>query len=128
MKNLVKRKLKAGQPSIGTWISIGHPDVAMFLADLGFDWLVCDMEHGPYGPETYHFMVQAMLYNRKSCMPMARVPWNDLTWAKKAMDAKATTTIAPSTFFGCESRPIVVSPLIVVLLSIFWVQPKHLPK
>ncbi len=95
MKNLVKRKLKAGKPSVGTWISIGHPDVAMFLADLGFDWLVCDMEHGPFGPETYHFMAQAMLYNRESCMPMARIPWNDLIWAKKAMDAGATGLVIP---------------------------------
>jgi len=95
MKNLVKRKLKAGKPSIGTWISVGHPDVAMYLADLGFDWLVCDMEHGPFGPETYHFMVQAMLYNRKNCMPMARIPWNDLIWAKKAMDAGATGLVIP---------------------------------
>jgi len=95
MKNLVKRKLKAGKPSVGTWISIGHPDMAMYLADLGFDWLVCDMEHGPYGPETYHFMVQAMFYNREECMPMARIPWNDLTWAKKAMDAGATGLVIP---------------------------------
>jgi len=95
MKNLVKRKLKAGKPSIGTWISVGHPDISMYLADLGFDWLVCDMEHGPYGPETYHFMVQAMLYNRKNCMPMARIPWNDLIWAKKAMDAGATGLVIP---------------------------------
>ena len=95
MKNLVKRKLKAGKPSIGTWISVGHPDVSMYLADLGFDWLVCDMEHGPFGPETYHFMVQAVLYNRKNCMPMARIPWNDLIWAKKAMDAGATGLVIP---------------------------------
>ena len=91
----MKRKLRAGKPSIGTWISVGHPDVAMYLADLGFDWLVCDMEHGPYGPETYHFMVQAMLYNRDRCMPMARVPWTDLIWAKKAMDTGATGLVLP---------------------------------
>jgi len=95
MRNLVKRKLRAGKPSIGTWISVGHPDVAMYLVDLGFDWLVCDMEHGPYGPETYHFMVQAMLYNRERCMPMARIPWTDLIWAKKAMDAGATGLVLP---------------------------------
>jgi 2-keto-3-deoxy-L-rhamnonate aldolase RhmA len=95
LRNLVKRKLRAGKPSIGTWISIGHPDVTMYLADLGFDWLVCDMEHGPYGPETYHFMAQAMLYNRKTCMPMARIPWNDLIWAKKALDAGATGLVIP---------------------------------
>ncbi len=95
MRNLVKRKLRAGKPSVGTWISVGHPDVAMYLANLSFDWLVCDMEHGPYGPETYHFMVQAMLYNRDECMPMARIPWNDLVWAKKALDAGATGLVIP---------------------------------
>jgi 2-keto-3-deoxy-L-rhamnonate aldolase RhmA len=95
LKNIVKRNLKAGKPSIGTWISIGHPDIAMYLADLGFDWLVCDMEHGPFGPETYHFMAQAMLYNRNVCMPMARIPWTDLIWAKKALDAGATGLVLP---------------------------------
>jgi len=95
MKNLVKSKLKAGAPSVGTWISIGHPDITMYLASLGFDWLVCDMEHGPYGVETYHFMVQGMLYDRKECMPMARVPWNDLIWIKKALDAGAMGIVVP---------------------------------
>lgn len=95
MRNLAKRKLKAGKPSIGTWITIGHPDISMYLADLGFDWLVCDMEHSPYGPETYHFMVQSMLYNRHDCMPMARVPWNDLVWIKKVLDAGATGLVIP---------------------------------
>lgn len=95
MRNLVKSKLRAGKPSIGTWISIGHPDIAMYLAEMGFDWLVCDMEHGPYGTETYHFMVQAMLYNRSNCMPMARIPWNDLIWSKKALDAGATGLVVP---------------------------------
>jgi 2-keto-3-deoxy-L-rhamnonate aldolase RhmA len=51
LRNLVKHKLKAGKPAIGTWVSIGHPDVTMYLADMGFDWLVCDMEHSAYGPE-----------------------------------------------------------------------------
>jgi 2-keto-3-deoxy-L-rhamnonate aldolase RhmA len=53
------------------------------------------MEHSPYGPETYHFMVQGMLYNRQGCMPMARIPWNDLIWVKKAMDAGATGLVIP---------------------------------
>ena len=72
MRNLVKRKLKAGKPSVGTWISIGHPDVSMYLADLGFDWLMCDMEHGPLDPETYHFMAQAMLSTGGAACPWPR--------------------------------------------------------
>lgn len=107
MKNLVKAKLKRGQASVGTWITIGHPDVAMYLANIGFDWLVCDMEHGPYGPETYHFMVQAMLYNRGNCMPMARIPWNDLIWVKKVMDAGATGIVVPRVESAEEAKKLV---------------------
>jgi 4-hydroxy-2-oxoheptanedioate aldolase len=95
MKNLVKRKLKAGKPTLGTWITIGHSDITMYLADMGWDWLVCDMEHSAYGPETYHFMVQSMLYARDKCMPMARIPWTDLIWIKKIMDAGATGIVSP---------------------------------
>jgi 2-keto-3-deoxy-L-rhamnonate aldolase RhmA len=107
MKNLVKAKLRQGQPSVGTWVTIGHPDVTMYLASSGFDWIVCDMEHGPYGVETYHFMVQAMLYNRANCMPMARIPWNDLIWVKKAMDAGATGLVVPRIESEEEARRLV---------------------
>lgn len=95
MRNLVKRKLKQGKPSVGTWVTIGHPDQTLFLAELGFDWLVCDMEHSAYGVETYHFMVQSMLYARNDCMPMARIPWNDIIWIKKTMDTGATGLVIP---------------------------------
>ena len=95
MKNIVKRKLKAGKPALGTWVTIGHPDITMYLADMGWDWLVCDMEHSAYGPETYHFMVQGMLYARERCMPMVRIPWTDLIWIKKVMDAGATGIVSP---------------------------------
>ena len=95
MRNLVKQKLKSGKPAVGTWVTVGHPDITMYLADMGFDWLVCDMEHSPYGPETYHFMVQSMLYAREKCMPLARIPWNDLIWAKKVLDAGAMGLVIP---------------------------------
>jgi 2-keto-3-deoxy-L-rhamnonate aldolase RhmA len=95
MKNQVKQKLKLGKPSIGTWVSIGHPDITMYLADMGFDWIVCDMEHGPFGSETYHFMVQGMLYNRKNCVPMARIPYHDLIWYKKILDTGSMGIVTP---------------------------------
>jgi 2-keto-3-deoxy-L-rhamnonate aldolase RhmA len=95
MRNLVKQKLKAGKPAIGTWVTVGHPDMTMYLADMGFDWLVCDMEHSPFGSETYHFMVQSMLYARDKCMPLARIPWTDLIWAKKVLDAGAMGLVVP---------------------------------
>ncbi len=95
MRNLVKHKLKAGKPAVGTWVTVGHPDMTMYLSDMGFDWLVCDMEHSPYGPETYHHLVQGMLYARDRCMPLARIPWVDLIWCKKVLDAGAMGIVIP---------------------------------
>ena len=37
--NIVKRTLKAGQPSIGTWLSLGSITAARFMARTGFAWL-----------------------------------------------------------------------------------------
>ena len=44
--NHVKQKLRAGTPSIGSWLNLGGPLSAETLAPLGFDWLCVDMEHG----------------------------------------------------------------------------------
>jgi 4-hydroxy-2-oxoheptanedioate aldolase len=35
--NTVKRLLKAGKPSVGTWLSLGSVTAARFLARAGFD-------------------------------------------------------------------------------------------
>ena len=45
--NPVKRTLKAGKPSFGTWLSLGDLYATRVLARAGFDWLTLDMEHSP---------------------------------------------------------------------------------
>src|SRR5262249_9352698 len=37
--NPVKAKLRAGQPSFGTWLSLGNLFATRVLARMGFDWL-----------------------------------------------------------------------------------------
>ena len=46
--NTVKAKLKRGQPSIGTWLTMGHLHATRVLARSGFDWLTLDVEHAPF--------------------------------------------------------------------------------
>src|SRR5947209_7581281 len=43
--NPVKRAMKAGQPAVGTWLSLGSITAARFLARAGFPWLTVDIEH-----------------------------------------------------------------------------------
>ena len=58
--NPVKRALLAGQPSIGTWLSLCSPIAARFLARSAFDWLTVDMEHSPYNWETAAILIASI--------------------------------------------------------------------
>ena len=43
--NPVKRKLRAGEPVFGTWLTLDNLHTARVLARAGFDWLTLDLEH-----------------------------------------------------------------------------------
>ena len=93
MKNILKEKLKKGQAVIGTFISLGHPDVTELLSRLGFDWLLIDGEHSPIGLETMQVMMQAM--NGSNCTPIVRPQWNDMVIIKRILDIGAHGVLVP---------------------------------
>ena len=41
----IKDKFRAGDVSIGSWMSMGHVSIAEILAGSGFDWVVVETEH-----------------------------------------------------------------------------------
>ena len=44
-KLTLKGKLKNGHLTLGSWITIAHPAIAEIMSNVGFDWLVIDLEH-----------------------------------------------------------------------------------
>src|ERR1700722_18426668 len=52
LANPVKRALKAGKVSVGTWLSLGSITAARFMARAGFSWLTVDIEHSLVDWET----------------------------------------------------------------------------
>ena len=42
-----RTRLKRGDKLLGTMVTLGSPAAAEILADIGFDWLFVDGEHGP---------------------------------------------------------------------------------
>ena len=50
--NPVKKALRSGQPSVGTWLSLCSPVAARFLARTPFRWLTVDVEHSAADWET----------------------------------------------------------------------------
>jgi 2-keto-3-deoxy-L-rhamnonate aldolase RhmA len=105
MKNLLKERLMNGKAAVGTFIQIGHPDVAEILSKFEFDWLLLDGEHGPLGIETMQVMLQAM--NGSSVVPIIRVPGNDAMIIKRALDIGAYGIMVPLISSKKEAEEVV---------------------
>ena len=92
-KNRVKELWREGKAAIGTWLVLGSPITAEIMANLGFDWLVIDTEHGSIDIGTTQSIIQAI--NTTDTVPMVRVPWNDPMPIKRALDAGAYGLVIP---------------------------------
>ncbi|MEM1994889.1 MAG: aldolase/citrate lyase family protein [Nitrososphaerales archaeon] len=102
VKNLLKEKLKQGKAAFGTFLTIGHPDVAEIIGSVGFDFVVFDMEHAPLDFGIVQSMMQAMSYSETT--PLIRVAWNDLVLFKQALDIGAHGLVIPWVNSGDEAE------------------------
>ena len=46
MSNNFRQRLKSGETLLGTMVTLPTAATAEILADIGFDWLFLDAEHG----------------------------------------------------------------------------------
>jgi 4-hydroxy-2-oxoheptanedioate aldolase len=91
--NPVKRALRAGKPSFGTWLSLGDLYATRVLARLGFDWLTLDIEHS-----AIDWSQAAMIFAAVAdagCVPLARVPKGNHDYIKRVLDAGAWGIVVP---------------------------------
>jgi 4-hydroxy-2-oxoheptanedioate aldolase len=91
--NHVKRRLAAGEPSVGTWLALPSPESAEYVATLGFDWLVADTEHNAIDIRTLSQMFGAIA--PAGVAPMVRIPWNTPENIKRVLDAGAWGIVVP---------------------------------
>src|SRR6266446_1840387 len=91
--NPVKQALKAGQPSVGTWLSLGSIVAARFMARAGFAWLTVDVEHSLVDWETATHMFAAIA--EPGCVALARVPGNRHDHIKRVLDNGAMGVVVP---------------------------------
>ncbi len=87
-----KERLARGDAFIGAFVCLPCPESAELLAEIGYDWLVLDTEHGPYGVLEAQRAVQAV---GGRCPCVVRVPANDDVWIKKALDIGAAGVLVP---------------------------------
>ena len=91
--NHALRRLRAGEPSIGTWVALPSPEAAEFVSTLGFDWLVVDTEHSAVDIRTLSQMFGMITAHGPA--PMVRIPWNDPENFKRVLDAGAWGVVVP---------------------------------
>ncbi len=94
-ENPVKKLLKEGKPVVGMTATVPSPDVALQAARLGFDFLWIEMEHSPITLESLRNIILAT--SGTPCVPITRVPVNELWTAKRVLDAGSLGVIFPFT-------------------------------
>lgn len=92
MKNLLREKLLRGEPTLGCWVTIAHPEIPEILSLLEFDWFLFDMEHAPITVASLESLLQA---TSQKITPIVRVPANDLVYIKQALDLGAHGVMIP---------------------------------
>lgn len=92
-KNPVKAALKAGQPQVGTWLSLGDVFASRVMARVGFPWLTVDLEHSPIDWSAASNCFGAIA--DAGCVPLARVPRGTHENIKRVLDAGAHGIVVP---------------------------------
>jgi len=96
---------ESGEPLLGAWITIAHPEVVEILSYLPFDWFVIDMEHAPIDVSQVTPLLMALKCSR--VVPFVRVPWNDFVAIKRVLDLGVAGIVVPYVSSGEEARKAV---------------------
>ena len=92
--NDLKRKLRAGQPALGFWLSLNSLAVTEMAAGAGWDWLLLDMEHVVYDPETVERHLLAAHHGGPAEL-VVRIPSIDPVLVKRLLDAGVRSYMFP---------------------------------
>jgi 4-hydroxy-2-oxoheptanedioate aldolase len=93
MRNRTKEKLRAGKPALGVNMTIMDPDSIRAVANAGFDWILYDLEHGPWNIETINEIIAQTTPSDAS--PIIRVVWDERNAIKRALDTGVFGIIVP---------------------------------
>jgi len=87
IENRTKAKLRAGETVYGVFAKTPEPTIAEIAAMCGWDFVICDCEHGPASPREFEGFARAVELGGAS--PHVRVPDNDKATILRLMDGGA---------------------------------------
>ena len=92
--NKVKELWREGKVPTFAWLSTADTYIAEVVANVGFDAMLLDMQHGmTIGPDRAGVWLQAV--STTDTVPMVRVPWNEPFFIQWALDAGAYGIVVP---------------------------------
>ena len=89
----VRDALARKQVVVGTWVQTPSAEVVEILGWSGWDFVILDLEHGPYGAETLPHLVRAA--ETSGTAPLVRVPLEAAEQVGKALDLGAAGIVTP---------------------------------
>ena len=105
----VKKKLKDGGLCPGLFMGMDHPGVADIVSRAGFDWILCDQEHGHFTVDSLRSVLNAM--RGAKSLPIVRVPEGSAPWIKQALDLGVGGIMAPMVLNKTQAEDVVAAML-----------------
>jgi 2-keto-3-deoxy-L-rhamnonate aldolase RhmA len=91
--NTLRRRLEAGETVIGLWVTLESATVTEIAAELGFDWVAIETEHGPLGGREVIDHLRAARGSATSVI--VRLPILAEEHVKRALDLGADGILVP---------------------------------
>jgi len=89
----IRKKLKNGKVSLGTWQQIPNASISEILGNARYDWVAVDMEHGSISVDQLPNMIRAIELGNS--LPLVRVAQSVQKDCRQALDAGAKGLILP---------------------------------
>jgi 4-hydroxy-2-oxoheptanedioate aldolase len=105
LTNRLRDTWTSGRPAIGGWCSIGASFTAEVMAQMGWDCVTVDAQHGLVGYAEMLAMLQAI--STTETTPLVRVSWNTPGEIMRALDAGAAGVICPMISTRAEAEAFV---------------------
>jgi 4-hydroxy-2-oxoheptanedioate aldolase len=104
-ENALKRRLAAGETVLGSWLSLPDAVAAEAMAQLGWDWLLVDMEHGPAALPEAAAMLTAL--RTTDVCTIVRAAWNESSQIQPPLDLGFAGIVVPVVNSADDARNVV---------------------
>lgn len=103
----IKAKLKRGEVSLGSWMSMGHLSIAEIIASAGYEWVVIETEHTAIDNHEVLRLLPAI--EHAGAVPLVRLAWNDHVQCKAVLDSGAAGVLVPMVNSKAEAEAAVAA-------------------